>query len=204
MTPPRNRPPFSPRLMDPRLATAASHPIRVYLLEILDARPASPRELAEELDEPLNKVSYHVEILRDLDCIELVEQRPRHGSRVIEHIYRATRMPILDQETWEQLDMKEKWGLVAPIMRLASEDINESFAAGVFLDPDDNHISRTPLVVDTEGWEEVKDILGDALGHLFDVRENVAARLRRDESAETMSIKVQMFQFRSPDQEKAE
>lgn len=189
--------------MDPRLAAAAAHPTRVHLLAILDVRNASPRELADELDLPLNHVSYHVKVLQELDCIELVDQKPRLG-RVIEHFYRATRMPLFDQETWEQLDMKEKWGVVMPIMRLASEDINDSFAAGVFLDPDDNHISRTPLVVDADGWEEVKGILADALDRLFDVRENVAGRMRQDKSAETMPIKVQMFQFRSPDQEKAE
>lgn len=171
------------------------------MMAILDVRTASPRELAEELEIRLNNLSYHIEVLKELDCIELVEQRPRQGSRVIEHFYRATRMPYLDQDAWDQLDEGAKWGVVVPIMRLSSGDISESMAAGVFLDPDDNHLSRTPLTVDLEGWEEVKGLLGDTLEGLLQVRLKVAERAREGGKNETMQIKVHIFQFRSPDRD---
>lgn len=173
------------------------------MMAILDVRIASPRELAEELGESVKNVSYHIEVLKELDCVELVEKRPKHGSRVIEHFYKATRMPYFDEAAWDQLDLKKKWDIVTPIMRLSSQDINESLAAGVFLDPDDNHLSRTPLNVDDLGWEEVRDILGETLERLLDVRASVAERIRQDENSETIPIKVHLFQFRSPDRDKS-
>jgi hypothetical protein len=46
---------------------------------------ASPSELPDALGEPLGNVSYHVRILRELDCIELVRTEPRRGA--LEHFY---------------------------------------------------------------------------------------------------------------------
>lgn len=189
-------------MTDPRLATALSHPTRVHVLSVLNTRIASPRELAAELDEPVNNVSYHIEVLKDLDCIELAEERPKLGSRVIEHFYRAKRLQYIDDDAWERLDMKGKWNVVMPIMRLSSKDINEAMEAGTFLDPDDNHISRTPMLVDDEGWEETKVALAETLDRLLEIRENVEARCAAGDDGNTMAMKVQLLQFRSPDRDK--
>lgn len=199
MSSPIERP---PHMIGPRLAAALAHPIRVHIISVLTTRSASVSALAGELDMPTKNVSYHIKVLEKLGCIELVQAKPALGGRVVEHIYRATSLQYFDEEAWDQLDMKGKWGVVIPIMRRSSQDINESLVAGVFLDPDDNHLSRTPLVVDGQGWEEVKDALGDTLNRIFEIREKVAARREEDETIETMAIKVQMFQFRSPDSDK--
>ncbi len=75
--------------VDSRLAKALAHPLRVQLLAALNQGVASPNELAKKLDEPLTNVSYHVRMLHDLGCIELVDTEPRRGA--LEHFYR----PIL-------------------------------------------------------------------------------------------------------------
>ena len=72
---------------EPHAVKALAHPLRVRALAILTEREASPSELAEELDEPLGNVSYHVRLLHDLGLIELVGTTPRRGA--IEHHYRA-------------------------------------------------------------------------------------------------------------------
>lgn len=72
---------------DPSAVKALAHPLRVRALAILTEREASPSELAEELNEPLGNVSYHVRLLHDLGLIELVGTTPRRGA--IEHHYRA-------------------------------------------------------------------------------------------------------------------
>lgn len=191
-----------PAMTDPRLATALAHPIRVHALSVLNTRTASISELAAEIERPINNVSYHVKVLVKLGCAELVDADPVQGGRVIESRYRARTLQYFDQEAWDQLDMKGKWGVVVPIMRLASKDISDSMAAGAFLDPDDNHISRTPMVVDEEGWEEVKAILADALGQLLEVPDRAAERVANKPDSGTIAIKVHMLQFRSPDRDK--
>ena len=93
---------------EPHAVKALAHPLRVRALAILTEREASPSELAEELDEPLGNVSYHVRLLHDLGLIELVRTTPRRGA--IEHHYRARpdrhlRVAdlLLDDAGWDEL-----------------------------------------------------------------------------------------------------
>jgi DNA-binding transcriptional ArsR family regulator len=189
-------------MTDPQLAAALSHSTRVHILSVVNTRLASPKELAAELGEPVPNINYHVGILLELGCIELAEVEPRHGSRVSEHFYRAKKLQYLDDAAWEQLELQGKWEVVIPIMRLISRDVNEAMEQGTFLDPDDNHLTRTPMIVDPEGWEETKVILAEALDRLLEVKDNVKDRAEAGQEAETMAIKVELIQFRSPDRDK--
>src|SRR4051812_11744365 len=90
------------RFIDERLAKALSHPLRPRILQCLDeGGVASPNQLAEALGERLGNVSYHVRILRELGLVELVRLEPRRGA--LEHFYRATARPWLDDEQWAAL-----------------------------------------------------------------------------------------------------
>src|SRR5882757_8610160 len=44
--------------VSPQLAAALSHPTRVGMMSVLVDGPASPREMAAAIDEPLNNVTY--------------------------------------------------------------------------------------------------------------------------------------------------
>ena len=68
-------------------AKAVSHPLRVQILDALRREPRSPQSLAQELEEPLGNVSYHVTVLRDLGAVELTGTRQVRGA--VEHFYRA-------------------------------------------------------------------------------------------------------------------
>ena len=85
--------------VDQRLIKALGHPLRMSVLAILNARVASPSELAKELGEPLGNVAYHVKILEETGAIELVRTAPVRGA--LEHFYRAT--TDVDA-TWLDLD----------------------------------------------------------------------------------------------------
>ena len=74
-----------------RIAKALAHPLRARILQRLGERVASPGDLAVELGAPLGVVSYHVRMLRDYDCVELVRTEPRRGA--LQHFYRATARP---------------------------------------------------------------------------------------------------------------
>jgi DNA-binding transcriptional ArsR family regulator len=90
------------RQLDERLAKALSHPLRQRILQRLnEGGVRSPNELSRELGDPLGNVSYHVRILRELDCVELVRTEQRRGA--LEHYYRATAEPWLDDEQWARL-----------------------------------------------------------------------------------------------------
>lgn len=72
-------------------ARALSHPLRIEILRALaidGVEKLSPRELHEDLEQPLGNVSYHVRTLNGLGLIRLVDKQPRRGA--IEHYYALT------------------------------------------------------------------------------------------------------------------
>jgi DNA-binding transcriptional ArsR family regulator len=186
-----------PSLTNPRLATAMAHPTRLNALRVVAEGVATPREIATEIGEPLNNVAYHVKVLAELGCIELVRVDQSRGGRVAEHFYKATQQPYFDDEAWKQLGDTEKLNVVSAIMHQISVDIADAMSHGTFCDPDDGHLSRTPLVVDLEGWKEVNGVLDEALGKLLAVKENVASR-SVGSGHQTFPVKVNIMHFRSP------
>jgi DNA-binding transcriptional ArsR family regulator len=174
-----------------------THPTRLQAMRVLAERTATPRQIAEEIDEPVNNVAYHVKILAKLGCIELVETRPARGGRVAERVYIATQRPFYDDSTWAQLGDREKLNVVAAIMHHVTDDVAAAMASGTFYEPDDNHLSRSPLVVDQEGWRETVDLLDATLDHLAAIQERV--KERSDGTEETMETRVAILHFRSPD-----
>jgi DNA-binding transcriptional ArsR family regulator len=57
------------------------------ILERLAQRVWSPSDLADELDKPLGRVSYHFKTLLNLGMIKLIDTHPRRGA--LEHYYKA-------------------------------------------------------------------------------------------------------------------
>src|SRR5919107_6456415 len=84
---------------DPRLVKALAHPIRMKILNILDERTATPKELAETLGLPLENVSYHVRTLKDFGFIKLEKTRQVRGA--VEHHYKIAARPRIGDKLWE-------------------------------------------------------------------------------------------------------
>jgi DNA-binding transcriptional ArsR family regulator len=77
----------SGRVIDQRLVKAVSHPLRVEVLEAIIGRgEVSPTQIATNLEQELGKVSYHVNVLKDCEVIELARTRQRRGA--LEHFFR--------------------------------------------------------------------------------------------------------------------
>lgn len=75
------------RVVDQRLVRAVAHPLRVEILEVLVGKgEMSPTEIAETLKSKPGNVSYHVNVLRECEVLELVRTEPRRGA--LEHYYR--------------------------------------------------------------------------------------------------------------------
>jgi DNA-binding transcriptional ArsR family regulator len=187
-----------PAVISSVLATAMSHPTRLHALTFLAERPATPKEIATKIGLPVNNVTHHINVLLKLGCIELISVDPVRGGRVVQHLYKAAQKnAYLDGDAWKELGDSEKLGFVTTLMRLISEDLAEAMLHGTFFDPDDNHLSRTPMTVDAEGWQEVVALLDGAVDGLFEIQERIAAR-RGGGEKESFPIKVEILQFRSP------
>ncbi|OJU86080.1 MAG: hypothetical protein BGO11_04665 [Solirubrobacterales bacterium 70-9] len=183
--------------VSPLLAAALSHPTRVGVISVLVEGPASARQLAEAIEEPLNNVTYHVKQLKDLGVIELDRTEQRAGGRVIERFYRATQRAYFDDRAWEALGRGERLGVLWSIIRLISKDIATAMAGGTFFDGYDANIIRSPITVDPEGWDEITELIDRATKDLFEIEERVAERCADGPEPE-IHAKVEMLHFRSP------
>jgi DNA-binding transcriptional ArsR family regulator len=163
--------------VDQRLVKALAHPLRVEILTILNERMASPNELSKELEEGLSQVSYHVKVLKDFECIEMVKTEPRRGA--VEHYYRATSRAFLTDQDWQSLPDSVKPGVSASSIQMILEDVFGAMAGGTFDLRDDRHLSWTPGVVDEQGWEESVDLVAETLDRVIKIHAGSAKRLAR-------------------------
>ena len=163
--------------IDQRLVKALAHPLRVQILMILNERMASPNELSKELEEGLSQVSYHVKVLKDFECIEMVKTEPRRGA--VEHYYRATERAYLADRDWEHLPDSIKPGVTASVFESIIQDVVGAIEGGTFNARDDVHMSWTPGVVDEQGWSESAELLNETLAKLIDIQTSSAKRLAK-------------------------
>lgn len=135
---------------------AMSHPLRARILRLLVERGIlSPAELSRELQADLRGVSYHVRRLEELQCVELVETRPVRGA--LEHFYRATERPMIDTDEFEEIDPIMVEDLVLHTFQRMIDDFVASREAKMVGFDRHLHLSRTPLIVDEEGFEEAME-----------------------------------------------
>jgi predicted ArsR family transcriptional regulator len=177
------------------VAKAFAHPLRVQILIILNEKVASPNMLAQQLDQSLNLVAYHVRVLEKYDCIELVDTKQRRGAT--EHFYRATRRQFLTDSEWSRLPKSLRPGLSGAMLKSAFDDVEEALDKGTLDELEDRHLSRTPMVVDKKGWEDTVDLLAGALERLLEIQTESSERLASSEE-ESMLAKVVMLHFKSP------
>ncbi len=189
-----------PDIIDPRLAKALEHPTRLDILALLREGPSSPSRMQRQLPNvSLNLVSHHVKVLRDLECVELVETVRRRGAT--ERIYRSTVGPaMLDDKAWEEATPKMRQPIAAAILRMISTDLAHSLGAGKFDEIPNQHLSRSQLKLDREGWEEVVDLLLGTLDDLFEIRTRNLERIEASDDT-PLAVIVAIMQFPTADSE---
>ena len=178
------------------VAKAFAHPLRVQILIILNERVASPNLLSQELDQSLNLVAYHVRVLEKYDCVELVDTKQRRGAT--EHFYRATRRQFLTDSEWERMPENLRPGLAGAMLKSVFEDLQEASVSGTLDEVDDFHLSRTPMVVDKQGWAEVSTLLRETLDRVLEIQAQASERIVAGSEPGILS-KVHILHFKSPD-----
>lgn len=177
------------------VAKAFAHPLRVQILIILNEKVASPNMLAQQLDQSLNLVAYHVRVLEKYDCIELVDTKQRRGAT--EHFYRATRRQFLSDDEWSRMPDSLRPGMAGAVLKSVFEDIEAASKAGTLNEVDDMHLSRTPMVLDQQGWVDVSETLKGSLERLLEIQAEASDRLANSDE-EGVLAKVNLMHFKSP------
>jgi predicted ArsR family transcriptional regulator len=178
------------------VAKAFAHPLRVQILIILNEKVASPNMLAQQLEQSLNLVAYHVRVLEKYECIELVDTKQRRGAT--EHFYRATRRQFLSDDEWSRMPASLRPGMASAVVTTMFEDLEAASDAGTLDEVDDMHISRTPMVVDKQGWDDVSETLKGSLERLLEIQAEASERLAQSDEPGILA-KVNLMHFKSPD-----
>ena len=159
--------------IDRRLVKAMAHPLRHRILSRLNERVASPKELADEFVEPLGNVSYHMRILADLGCVELVRTEQRRGA--LEHYYRAMMRPFFSDREWARIPLSTRRAIHDQHLRRIWNDVAQAAQNGGF-DNTRAHVTWTPLDLDEQGYEEVAELLMATLERLLEIHAESADR----------------------------
>ena len=173
-----------------------AHPLRARILQRLGERVASPGDLAAELGAPLGVVSYHVRMLRDYDCVELVRTEPRRGA--LQHFYRATARPNLDDDQWRTLPAGLRKELFGETLQELVADLAAAADAGQLDDPD-IVLSRTPLELDERGLKKLNRLLARTLEQALSIASESAARTSEGDGGGAFPTELAVLHFRRAD-----
>ena len=187
----RTRPPGE--TSEARIAKALAHPLRARILQRLGERVASPGDLATELGAPLGVVSYHVRMLRDYDCVELVRTEPRRGA--LQHFYKATARPNLDDDQWRTLPSGLRGELTGETIQELVTDLAQAADAGALQDPE-VVLSRTPLELDERGFKKLNKLLAKAHDQALAIASESNARRNEGKSQEVFPTELGILHFK--------
>jgi DNA-binding transcriptional ArsR family regulator len=164
-----------PKLVDPRIAKALAHPLRVRILATLSHRSISPVEFSRETRVPLSDAAYHFRKLEEFECAEITREVPVRGST--QHFYRGTTRPLLGDDAWKYLPASIRGGISGMIWQTLIERAAEAMEAGTFDSRDDRHFTWTPYTVDEEGWSELTALQAETLDAATTIEVRSAERM---------------------------
>ncbi len=179
--------------LEERIAKALSHPLRQRILAHLnDHGVASPNAISIALGERIGNVSYHMRILREYECVELVRTEPRRGA--VEHFYRAMVRPFFDDAQWAKLPVGVRRQLFGENLRHIWTDVSAA-AGGEGFDHPKAHVSRTPIELDAEAFETLTGALEEVLDLALRLHAETAGRIAGGQESESHRVELAMLLF---------
>jgi DNA-binding transcriptional ArsR family regulator len=185
------------RSPDATLGAAVAHPLRCRCLTILADRVASPAEIARELRLEVSNVGYHVGALADAGLIEEVGQRPVRGA--VEHFYRAVVRPITSAADEEALSLDKRLSFARTTWSLITANATTALASGTAVERPEHHLTRAPVRVDQQGWEEMAEAYADLYERVYEIQGRAAERLGEDPDDPGISVLSVLAFFETPE-----
>lgn len=130
--------------------------------------------MADEMGEPIGRVSHHVRWLASRRCIELVSTAQRRGA--VEHYYRARTQPLLSDQQWRELTTARRASLADLMLRDLWRDVLDARQANALVE-DDVHLTRTLLALDEQGHRELSDLLVELVLKALEIEAGSKRRL---------------------------
>jgi DNA-binding transcriptional ArsR family regulator len=190
-------------VIEPRLAKALSHPLRVEILAEVNKAPLSPKEFRDQNPEArdLSGSAYHFRVLERYGFIEVIKETPRRG--VFEHYYAPITRAFYGDIDWENLPDSVNGSVNLTILRTLSDQVIEAIQAETLDSHDNSHFTWTLTKLDEQGWDKMMGKLKAVYEELHE--EGVAAAERMVESGEKATYTtIALAGFESPQPKREE
>jgi hypothetical protein len=132
-------------------------------------------------------------MLRDYDCVELVRTEPRRGA--LQHFYKATARPNLDEDQWRTLPSGLRRELTGETIQELVSDLARAADAGNLEDPE-VVLTRTPLELDERGWKKLNRLLGRTLEQALTIASESAGRQTEGAPATVFPTELAILHFK--------
>lgn len=157
------------RGVDVDLHKALSHTLRVEILHYLAERgTASPVEMSRLLGAPVGDISHHVKQLVKYGCAEQVKTRPRRGA--VEHFYRSTSRAVVSADDLNRMPMAARHAFSGQVVRAVLGDLEQAFEAGTIDNRTDWILTRIPMLLDAQGWDEMQALHKRTFDETYEVQ----------------------------------
>jgi DNA-binding transcriptional ArsR family regulator len=182
-----------------KLIQGLSHPLRIAILDSLDRHRSSPTKLAEELDVKVSQLSYHVDVLRSLKLIRLVEVGPRQGE--CEQIYELVPPAFTRLLPHGKAPPALRDPAATPVLQAMVDAGVDALAAGALNTGEDSHLTYMSAALDSKGWAEVGAIVAETESRISAVKAKAAKRLSSAGERGTVTTVV-VAGFKLPDRDR--
>jgi DNA-binding transcriptional ArsR family regulator len=190
---------------------ALKHPIRVRILEVLcegDVSPVGflhggmlpPGVTFKDEANAISHISYHFKVLKEADCIALVDTKQRRGAT--EHIYRSKALALHTDEEFAAMSFEERRDISRSTLQMLIARADGAILAGTFDKRIDRHLSWVSMELDEDGWAELRDLQADTLDRANGIKAAAIARKQEraddDSAAATFPATFGALAFESP------
>jgi len=192
------------KTLDEKLAKAMGHPVRAQIISYLERNGvSSPTEMAKAglAEEKLPNVAYHVRILEEYGCVELVEEEPVRGSTA--HYYRATTRMLLDIDAWRKLNKSTKKAVSIVAVQETIEGVSEAMEQDTFDSFDERNIMNLRRQVDKKGFLVAAQKMHEFMEWFDELEEECFKRNQSGDADQLFPMSVNMLLYEAPRRKKS-
>jgi DNA-binding transcriptional ArsR family regulator len=140
------------RTVEQAVSHAIGHRTRIEILAALHEAPASPKELAKIVGQPLANVTHHIEKLFTAGSIDIAYTEP--VGNVTQTFYRMVELPYYSNEDIAAMTEQERQVLAAIILQAVTAEAMASLWAGKLRSDPEVMLAWNRISLDEQGRRE--------------------------------------------------
>jgi AcrR family transcriptional regulator len=184
------------RVLDPEaIRAAAMQPVTQGALSILTRSEATVATIAKELELPEPAAADHLEALARVGLIKLA----RKAAEPMQDRYRSN-LGEVHTEDWARLSLAEREEITEQIRTMVDADLDRSIESGTFEQRPERVLTRSLLVLDEQGWNELSELQSATLAATMEIEAKSRARLA-ETGDERIDARAVLMLFEMPPDE---